>query len=174
VSRTAVKTYGTCAGRPADPGRRDRPSQERPQRARTMEGTSISRMPPALTCPRRAGIRQLEAGPLAGTRTSRPKRGLRGSRSTGHSGEPKKRRSPTAKRASAAAAVDRTEAGARAVKHAAVGGRMTARWSGVELGWTRGNTDPPRDRPRSRTPWVYSQRPAGSLRRWCRQRVLVT
>jgi hypothetical protein len=114
------------------------------------------------------------SGTARGTMTSRPKRGLRGSRSTGHSGEPKKRRSPTAKRASAAAAVDRTEAGARAVKHAAVGGRMTARWSGVELGWTRGNTDPPRDRPRSKTPWVYSQRPAGSLRRWCRQRVLVT
>jgi hypothetical protein len=58
------------------------------------------------------------------------------------SGEPKKRRSSPAGRESVHAAVDRAEAGEHTVKHAAAGGRMTARWSGVDPGRRGGNTFP--------------------------------
>jgi len=73
------------------------------------------------------------------------------------SGEPKKRRSSRPRDAKAsrcssrrasASGVDRTEAGGRAVKHAAAGGRMTARWSGVEAR-TETAATPPRSRARS-------------------------
>jgi hypothetical protein len=100
------------------------------------------------------------------------------------SGEPKKRRSSPAWAQNVRAAVDRAEAGRRAVKHAAAGGRMTARWSGVDLRsgrWgfgsrTRALRPKPRtarwqhpvfpeDRPRSTAQWACSPRLAGSLQR---------
>jgi len=69
--------------------------------------------------PARRGVRQ------------QPKERCQRCRSTGR---PVGRKSPGAlpvRRASALRRVDRTEAGGRAVKHAAAGGRMTARWSGA-------------------------------------------
>jgi hypothetical protein len=61
----------------------------------------------------------------------------------------------------------------RAVKHEAVGGRMTARWSGAVPGRTaatpRSEDDLEVERRR-----VFPRRPAGSLQRWCLIRVLVT
>jgi hypothetical protein len=97
------------------------------------------------------------------------------------SGEPKKRRSSPAGRESVHAAVDRAEAGGRAVKHAAAGGRMTARWSGVDLRvgrWGFGSRKRAL-RPKPRTArWQHLSFPEidllVSLQRWCRYRVLVT
>lgn len=91
------------------------------------------------------------------------------------SGEPKKRRSPFREDARAPnSEVERTEAGGRAVKRAAAGGWMTARWSGAGTWKDGGNTllagaglEVERWR-------VYPRRPAGSLQRWCQYRVLVT
>jgi hypothetical protein len=111
------------------------------------------------------------------------------------SGEPKKRRSSRPRDAKASrsssltraqSGVDRTEAGGRAVKRAAAGGRMTARWSGVEPR-TEWAATPPRFRARSawrtfgrRSPkgafypdpsWTLRgdpRRPGGSLQRWSR------
>lgn len=75
------------------------------------------------------------------------------------SGEPKKRRSScprdaiasrrSFRRASTAASIG-TEAGGRAVKRAAAGGRMTARWSGVEPRTVTAATPP---LPRARSAW---------------------
>jgi hypothetical protein len=147
----------------------------------------------ALTCPRRAEIRRLEAAPSPGPGPAARRRYQRMSVDRA-SGEPKKRRSSPAGTRKRSRGVDRAEAGGRAVKHAAAGGRMTARWSGVDLRvgrvatsllprgsaclvnvWGYGSPHGVlRPKPRRKALWVRSRRLAGSLQRWCRYRVLVT
>jgi len=166
-----VKTPGICAGRPAGSARRGGLSQERPQRSRTMEGTFDLGDAAGIDVPAASHDQAIGSGTARRDHDQPPARGLGGSRSTGHSGEPKKRRSPTAPRESAGAAVDRTEAGARAVKHAAVGGRMTARWSGVEPRTARWQHLAPQARSAPQSPKVVSISSARDVNVGCRNGV---
>ena len=66
----------------------------------------------------------------------------------------------------------RTRSRRRAVKREAVGGRMTARWSGAAR--SQKAKAPGRRRSRGRTSAGFPRRSAGSLRKRCFRRVLVT
>lgn len=133
-SRTPVKTCGNCSGRPAGAARREGCSREGSSRSRVTEGASVSEQTPALTCPRRTAIRRSEVGPHRGPSPGRPKKRCQRFAIDRAPGEPKTLRSPTRKARRRRRGVDRTEAGPRAVKRAAAGGRMTERWSGVVPG----------------------------------------
>jgi hypothetical protein len=105
-----------------------------------MEGTSIEETLQALTCP--AADRGQAAG-SGSARRDQDRALAKGCQRRSIDRGPVSRKSAGALArgthrvqvlvsTSAASGVDRTEAGGRAVKHAAAGGRMTARWSGVE------------------------------------------
>lgn len=129
-----------------------------------VEGTSGSKKPAALTCPRRKrapGGRQ-RAAPAAPQPVA-PGEVSEGSTDGAAARLTRPQRSSLPSRAHPRwAAVERPRSRQRAVKRAAVGGRMTARWSGVFLGAAETPVPGGSGSERRR---VFPRRSAGSLRR---------
>jgi hypothetical protein len=100
-----------------------------------VEGTSGSGKPVALTCPDGSELKRHVAGCSGSPPAGRPKRGVRGFPIDGAAvrlTRPQRSFLPRAKAHQGGSRGARSLQ--RAVKRAAVGGRMTARWSGVFSG----------------------------------------
>jgi hypothetical protein len=150
VLRTSMKTCGVCPRRPAAAAHcsvLERASGV----SSSAEGTSSFGKAGALTCTGWKGAQAIGSRAL-----TRPRAGRSGEVSEGSNRrsrlQPRKlrRSSPQPERASAKAGSRSARSRRRAVKHGAVGGRMTARWSGAVLGRNGGNAAFPRGRSRCR------------------------
>jgi hypothetical protein len=103
-------------------------------RSSPVEGTSGPESPVALTCPGWTGLTRQARDAPAPLRMS-PKRGVRGlDRRSSCTADKAAALSPTPREGADQGGSREARSRRRAVKRAAVGGRMTARWSGVFLG----------------------------------------
>jgi hypothetical protein len=128
-------------------------SQERSRRSSPAEGTSrVRARPAALTCSSvRAGPAGLEAGAFTRPFSASRQEVSEGSTRRSCRRLTRPRRSSATVRASAKRGSRSTRSLRRAVKHGAVGGWMTARWSSAVLGRTAETPDSG-SRSRCRTP----------------------
>jgi hypothetical protein len=160
VLRTSMKTCGVCPRRPAVAAHcsvLERASGV----SSSAEGTSSFGKVGALTCPAGTGLGRSGSRALTRPRFGRDKRCQR----VRFGGVACSRQSCGAlcfqpERASAKAESRSARSRRRAVKHGAVGGRMTARWSGAVLDETA-ETPRLRGRPRGRTLAGFPRRSAG-------------